>query len=301
MYKQISHSLLAILASAALLAGASPACAAFVQGEAQLEKSGPMALLTEATVRSASEYGCLPFSRPDKLLRYEEWGNSHPELTVEQVVVQVNIGLDKPFYTETTVAEDPDSFQVLVNKYQALPKDYAPQVEWLGTRYGYGSLRPEAAQAFCEMAEAARKDGIVLRSVSAYRAYQSQKTVYERYLRWDSQEVVDGYSARPGFSEHQTGLALDINTASFKDRFEDSEAYTWLLGHCAEYGFILRYPKDKQHLTGYQFEPWHYRYVGKEIAQTCMEYEWTLEEYLARQPNKEEPPKTAMIPGLPLI
>lgn len=97
-------------------------------------------------------------------------------------------------------------------------------------------------------------------------------------------EAADTYSARAGFSEHQTGLALDINVASLSAHFEETPEYAWLAEHCWEYGFILRFPQGKEALTGYLFEPWHYRYVGPETARLCHEQNWTLEEYWARQP-----------------
>ena len=100
----------------------------------------------------------------------------------------------------------------------------------------------------------------------------------------NKQATVDTFSARPGHSEHQTGLALDINVASTKAHFENTPAFAWLKEHCAGHGFILRYDLGKEAVTGYRFEPWHYRYVGVEIAQTIMEQGITYEEYVARQP-----------------
>ncbi|MCI9294442.1 MAG: M15 family metallopeptidase [Lawsonibacter sp.] len=141
------------------------------------------------------------------------------------------------------------------------------------------------------MADAAREEGVSLRSVSAYRSYQRQTSTYNRYLSQDRQASVDTYSARPGHSEHQTGLALDINTASIPAHFENTPAFAWLKEHCAQYGFILRYPQGKEGITGYRFEPWHYRYVGLEAAQACMSQGLTFEEYLAQRPEIPSPTK----------
>lgn len=232
--------------------------------------------------------------------RYRSWAAVNPELTPEQVVLAVNIGLDKEFYEDTDVVSQPDSLTVLINKYHALPQDYVPQAEALGYPYGTGSLRPEAAQAFRAMADAAREEGIYLHSVSAYRSYEKQESLYSRYLSQDTQASVDSYSARPGFSEHQTALALDINTASLSAHFENTAAYAWLTEHCAQYGFVLRYPQEKEEITGYRFEPWHYRYVGAEIAQVCMEQGLTLEEYFALQPV-DKAPVAGDTEGLPFI
>ena len=104
------------------------------------------------------------------------------------------------------------------------------------------------------------------------------------YVNQEGTQEADTYSARPGCSEHQTGLALDINTASLSDHFEETEEYAWLVENSWRYGFILRFPEGKEEITGYQFEPWHYRYVGPAAARVCYENGWTLEEYHARQP-----------------
>ena len=227
----------------------------------------------------------LPNFRPALLERYTAWAEAHSEAGAEEAVLTVNMDLDRPFYDNPQEVEDPDSLTALVNKYHSLPKGYAPQVETLGSRYGTGALRQEAAQAFRDMADGARADGISLRSVSAYRSYQTQSGLYAGYLKTGKRAVVDTYSARAGHSEHQTGLALDINTASTQAHFENTRAYAWLQTHCAQYGFLLRYPKGKEAVTGYRFEPWHYRYVGAEIAGACMSQGITYEEYLAALPG----------------
>ena len=229
----------------------------------------------------------LPNCREELLDRYAAFLQDNPQLTPEEAVLQVNMGLDRPFYQEPdTLSLSPGEVdtQVLVNKYHALPRDYEPQLVRL-EGLGSGSLAPEAARAFADMAAAARDDGITLRSVSAYRSYATQKATYNRNLSLYSQRFTDTFSARPGHSEHQTGLAVDINSASMLDHFENTAAYAWLQENCARYGFLLRYPEGKDAVTGYRFEPWHYRYVGREIATVCMEEGLTLEEYFAAQPS----------------
>lgn len=229
-------------------------------------------------------YLALPNGRSDRLDRYSTWAAGHPEDTPETVVLQVNMDRDRTFYEDIETISNPDSLAVLVNKNHILPDGYVPELEALGSGYGSGSLRPEAAKAFRDMADAAQKDGVSLRSVSAYRSYATQRGTYNRYLYYNSQSAVDTFSARPGHSEHQTGLALDINTANVQAHFENTPAYTWLKEHCAEYGFTLRYLQGKENITGYRFEPWHYRYVGVEAAKACMDQGITYEEYLALQP-----------------
>lgn len=227
----------------------------------------------------------LPNARTDRLDRYLAWIEAHPEDTAEDTVFSVNADRDQAFYSAVSEIGDPAGLAVLVNKHCALPADYVPELEALGAGYGYGSLRPEAAQAFRAMADGAREEGVSLRSVSAYRSYAGQKGTYNNYLKRYKRSVVDTFSARPGHSEHQTGLALDINVASSKAHFENTEAFAWLKEHCAEYGFILRYDQGKEAVTGYRFEPWHYRYVGVDIARACMDQGLCYEEYLALQPE----------------
>lgn len=201
-------------------------------------------------------------------------------------MVRVNIGLDAPPYGDPEEVEDPDSLTALVNQYHALPADYAPKVVYLTAAYTNqrDRLRPVASRAFMKMADAAAQEGLRIYNASAYRSYTTQKWVYQRYVNQEGTQEADTYSARPGCSEHQTGLALDINTASLSDHFEETEEYAWLVENSWRYGFILRFPEGKEEITGYQFEPWHYRYVGPAAARVCYENGWTLEEYHARQP-----------------
>ena len=228
----------------------------------------------------------LPNGRLERLERYGAWAREHPDQPPETVVLQVNMDQDLPLYTGAQAVPVPDSLEALVNKRSALPEDYVPELTLLGSLYGCGSLRPEAAQAFQSMADAARADGVSLRSVSAYRSFQAQEDTYNRWLRQYRQATVDTFSARPGLSEHQTGLALDINVASSRAHFENTPAFAWLKEHCAEYGFILRYDQGKEAITGYRFEPWHYRYVGVETASACMSQGLAYEEYLALRPEE---------------
>ena len=253
----------------------------------QMDSALESRLKAGGVTREELEYRALPSYRDDYAGRYQAYAAKNPALTAAQVVSHVNMELDITFYYQPDTVADPDSTTVLVNKHYALSPDYAPQVELLGPGYGTGSLRAEAAQAFRAMADAALADGLTLRSVSAYRSYRTQELLYSRYLAQDSQDVVDDFSARPGHSEHQTGLALDINVARSSAHFENSAEYAWLLENCARFGFILRYPQGKESITGYRFEPWHYRYVGTEIAAVCMKQGLTYEEYVAALPSEQ--------------
>lgn len=227
------------------------------------------------------------FAQPERLGRYQAELDRSPDLSPEEAVVRVNIGLDTPPYAVEEPVDEPASLTALVNKYRPLPADYVPELELLPPSYTASqgaSLRPEACAAFLRMADAAAEEGLRLYSASSYRSYASQERVYQRYAAQQGAEAADTYSARAGFSEHQTGLALDINVASLSARFEETPEYAWLMEHSWEYGFILRFPQGKEDLTGYLFEPWHYRYVGQETARLCQEQNWTLEEFWACQP-----------------
>lgn len=156
---------------------------------------------------------------------------------------------------------------LIANKTYLLPADYAP-----------GRILPEAQTAFDTMRAAAKEEGLTLKIVSGYRSYQKQDKVYHNYAARDGAALADRYSARAGSSEHQTGYAMDIN--SVRQSFAETKEGKWLAAHCAEYGFILRYPKDKEAETGFMYEPWHVRYLGVELAQKITESGLCLEEYL---------------------
>lgn len=162
---------------------------------------------------------------------------------------------------------------LIVNKHYPLPKDFAP-----------GEVL-EARNAYNMMATDAKAAGFELVAFSTYRTYEYQQSLYDRYVAQDGKENADRYSARPGYSEHQTGLAFDIGEKGqehlwLKEEFGETPAGKWLAENAHQYGFILRYPKDKEHITGYMYESWHFRYLGIDLAQKVKESGLTLEEYL---------------------
>lgn len=155
---------------------------------------------------------------------------------------------------------------MIVNKTYALPESYAP------------GLDPTAKAAFDEMSAKAWGDGVSIYIISGYRSFAQQKKLYDGYASSRGVEEADRVSSRPGHSEHQSGLCMDINTTEFS--FEGTKEAVWLEQHCAEYGFIIRFPKGKESITGYEYEPWHIRYVGVEAAKEIMSRGICLEEYL---------------------
>lgn len=220
----------------------------------------------------------------DKTDRYNSYKTAHPEYTDQQVITYVDIGLDNPFYSAPIVNTnpDPDNYLILCNKYNQLPADYIPP--------GYNVsdtkvnvLRDDAGVNFDAMQKAAANDGRTLTIISGYRSYSYQSGLYNTYKARDGQANADRYSARAGFSEHQTGLAADLNTIT---NFDSTNEFAWLKDNAYKYGFILRYPSGKEFITGYMYEPWHWRYVGKEVA-AIMKNEniETFEEYLVKYEN----------------
>lgn len=142
---------------------------------------------------------------------------------------------------------------LIANKTYALPKTYNP-----------GGLTSDTYNAFQSLVQAAATDGISLWNASGFRSYETQEQIYNNYVYTHGQTTADTFSARPGHSEHQTGMAIDVNNPS--DSFNGTPEAIWLKEHCVEYGFIIRYPEGKQEITGYKYEPWHIRYVGVEMA-----------------------------------
>lgn len=155
---------------------------------------------------------------------------------------------------------------LIANKSYPLPANYNPGVN------------PAAQSAFNTMQSAAAKEGINLYIVSGFRSYSTQRDIYNNYVARDGKAAADRYSARPGHSEHQTGLAFDVNSLS--QSFENTPEGRWLAANCYKYGFIIRFPKGKESITGYMYEPWHIRYLGISTATSVYNSGLTLEEYL---------------------
>lgn len=237
----------------------------------------------------------LPYYVEANARRYKNEALRSSKLTPEEVIMRVNMNLDRPFYDDTVAIENPDSLLVLCNKYYYLSSSYTPKdlvsVASKNTRNG-AKLRKEANEAFKRLCADAEKDGIEIRITTAYRSYSFQKTLYTRYVNNDGKAAADTYSARPGYSEHQTGLSMDLGGKSPSgvwdlSYFDGTEAFDWMQEHAVEYGFILRFPEDKVDITGYQYEPWHYRYVGEEVAAIIWDEGICLEEYWAKYGTSE--------------
>ncbi len=193
------------------------------------------------------------------------------------------------------VVGNPDSTLVLVNKYFKLPDHFIPkdlievQVPFISGQHSEKTkMRRPAAKALERLFIAAEKDGIHLAGVSAYRSRRMQQVLFNHYVQKDGEKRALTYSARPGTSEHESGLAVDVSGASGQGAaspaFARTAEATWLSRHAAKYGFIIRYPQGKENITGYEYEAWHLRYVGEAAAETMVKHHLTLEEYLEKVP-----------------
>lgn len=216
---------------------------------------------------------------------YKEYREKNKDLSIEKVIINVNIGLNYDYYTHTKATKDLNTNTILVNKYNYLTEDYVPEnLQTVDKKYSSKTLQlvDYAKEAFEELSEAASKENYTVLAMSSYRSYQYQYNLYNRYVSTDGVEAADTYSARPGYSEHQTGLAVDVyNGKEDFTNFEKTKEYNWMQDNAYKFGFILRFPKDKVLETGYQYESWHYRYVGKEIAKYIHDNNLCFEEYYA--------------------
>lgn len=214
----------------------------------------------------------------NNLERYEKYKEEN-DYELEKIVTYVNIGLDNMFYTNTEKIDNPNDLTIIVNKYHYLEKDFVPKN--LVTLFDNSNAKmvDVAASAYQKFIEAAQKDGITLQSTTAYRSYSFQNTLYTNYVLQDGIEKADTYSARPGTSEHQLGLAVDLNDPNVVGSRLDDKDYEWVLANSYKYGFIVRYTEAGVPITGYMEEPWHIRYLGVELATKVYESGLTYEEY----------------------
>lgn len=252
--------------------------------------------------KNISNYLTLSYFNIDNLDRYIKYENNDNKFTsvydtntikdnynYEDTVTFVNAYLDKDYYTNDIALskEEEKKIDVIVNKYYKLSKDYEPDdLTKIDSKFASGSnqrLRKEAAIKFEEMAAEALKNGYKIYAGSTYRSYDYQLGLYNRYVAKDGFDEAETYSARAGYSEHQLGLAVDIINGKWEYLSENDEEYEWLIDNSYKYGFILRYPRGKEYITGYVFEDWHFRYLGIDLATKVYNSKLTYDEYVARQ------------------
>lgn len=211
-------------------------------------------------------------------------------------VKDTNISENDQLPSRDEVVTTPESIYCLVNKEYSLPSDYEPDdlvVPNIDFSIDYESekkyLRKEAAEAIEQMFTAAANEDLKIVGVSGYRSYTRQKEIYEKNLKNRGTTHTNQYSAKPGYSEHQTGLVMDVSCESegydLQKSFGETPEGIWLAENAHNYGFIIRYPEDKSEITGYAYEPWHLRYVGVPMATYLTENNLTLDEYYHYEPS----------------
>ena len=218
---------------------------------------------------------------------YLAYAEENPDLSLFEVISIINVGANRDWYSSIVDADTTKGSELLVNKFYSLSSDFTPEkLVDIKNWYAYPSAKQmdeDAYYAFISMHTAAAEENIKLVINYSYRDYKEQEEIYDYYKSGQGIEYADSYAARAGHSEHQTGLAIDILIGEGYDKktFDTSPTYQWLQSNAHKYGFILRYPKDKEHITGYDYESWHYRYVGEEIATYIHDHNITYDEYYA--------------------
>lgn len=234
-------------------------------------------------VKYLEEFYSISYAKLSYYDRYVTFSSETGE-DEEVTVLFVNLGMDKEAYVEYTEVNK-FSYDMLVNKYYKMNKDLvASDLVKINSDYTNGDEQyasKKAVDALYEMFDAAEKEGYGLIVNSSYRSYEKQEELCEDFKALYGDNYVKNYVAQPGFSEHQTGLAFDIGSRS-SNIFANSKEYKWINENAHKYGFILRFSKSGENITGFRNEPWHYRYVGKKIADYIYDNKITFEEYYVK-------------------
>ncbi len=233
----------------------------------------------------------------ENLDRYISYKDKNSDMSYEDVVTYVNIGLDYSFYDFVSNANTDLGVLLLTNKYLKLDSSYEPSdLEEIDGKYFIDGnsnvrlLRKEAKEAFEKLSSDSILNGTPVYGQSGYRSYGRQEELFDIAVENDGYEIAINDTAKPGHSEHQTGLTIDVSSTKSGNmlEFENTKSFDWMVNNAHKYGFILRYPKDKSHITGFVYESWHYRYVGIKVA-TDMHNNYpdlTYEEYFYKYLDK---------------
>ena len=217
--------------------------------------------------------------------KYLEYKKQNPEIDNAKIVSIINVGADSDWYVNDIKTDINKGILMIVNKHHYLVEDYNPDdlvTMPLTVAFRGKKIISEVNEAFIKLCKDAKSENLTIVANSTYRDFNYQSSLYKKYKNNKGQIYADNYAARPGYSEHQTGLAIDVSTLKNNmDDFEETKEYKWLIKNAYKYGFILRYPKGKEDITGYNYESWHYRYVGIEAAKTIYEENITFDEYYA--------------------
>ena len=220
---------------------------------------------------------------PKNISRYVDYYNKNQNMTYDNIILNVNMNLDYDFYSNVNTLHNYLDVTTLVNKYNKLPDNY--EIDDLVTLDNEYSKKGEKVREVIyndlkKMFDEAKKDNINLNVISGFRTNEKQDTLFNNSIKKNGLDHALIYSAKPGYSEHQLGLAIDIN--SVEESFKNTNEYKWLKNNSYKYGFIERYPEGKEKITGFGYEPWHYRYLGVDVAAKIFTENITYEEYVAK-------------------
>ena len=218
------------------------------------------------------------------LQKYIQYKSDNEKTNLSDIIAIINTHAGKEEYTEPNKTKIENKELMLVNKYNYLDENYKPEnIVKISARYAYDEnyAPAEILEQYKKMFTDAENAGIELVISSSYRSYKEQQETYDFYKQIKGEEVKN-YASLPGYSEHQTGLAFDIlKIGVLTDDFDKTDEFKWLIDNSYKYGFILRYPKGKEKITKFDYESWHYRYVGIEAAKIIHDENITFEEYYA--------------------
>lgn len=248
--------------------------------------------LTKTTQQNPDYY------HPELKQRYDQYQSTNPDLSSPEVITRVNMNLDYPYYDQIIIQDKPLELNTIVNKYYKLEDPFAPSDlvyindTYSGTndpayKYRKHQMRQVAYNDFIDLKKACAKQGFNLYVVSGYRSTKWQSEIYNNMVNTYNVERADQTCSRPGHSEHTTGLSCDIALDNYSfEEVVNHPQYPWFIEQLADYGFIIRYPEGKENLTGYEYESWHIRYLGKDLAKKVTSSNLTYDEYYAQNFTK---------------
>lgn len=240
-------------------------------------------LLNKKYDKDFEEYITLDLFNYNHYDRYVKFQKKNNTLSLDDIVTRVELNLDYEAYEENEEEKDPNSLTALVNKHRYIGREYVPtdlvnmEDGYANNAYGVKEVRKETYEHFKKMVDDAKKEDIVFYAESAYRDYDYQDELYEEYVNEYGEEKANTFAARAGHSEHQLGTTLDL--ANIWTIEEGDPEYKWIDKNGYKYGFIFRYKKEKEDITGYKAEGWHIRYVGVEAATVIHKKNITFDEY----------------------
>ena len=256
-----------------------------------LSKTEMTRLLNKKYDKDLEEYIKIDMFDYSKYDRYKAYQEKNSNLKKEDIVLRIELKIDLDNYDDAEEEKNPDSLLAYVNKHRYINKNYEPSdlVEmddkYSNNYFGVNKLRSEAYEHFKQMVDDANKQGIEFVADTTYRSFNEQESIYNNYAYEHTREETDLYAARPGYSEHELGTAIDISNVWYIE--EGDEEYEWIKKNAWKYGFIMRYKKGKEDITKYAAEDWHIRYVGVKDATLIYNKGLTFDEYWIKYVKKD--------------